>query len=300
MSEFFNSLDAASYFLVNSGAVIGLTAALFFAFGLIFGGLTWGRYKKHWRRSGHAIESLKAENALLKRRIAEQATRPLPTPAVKNSRSQCAAVIQPLPVAATPKPVADTIATAVPRSAAFSIWTEEGWGSRPAIHLLPPSAAFTVLTEPEVQQAPATTAHSFSIWTENEPPDQTLSPQVDFGSWIGSNLNGREAGKASSSNTHPFHSELENGKVRHDPLLGIIFNQPPKKGDDLTKIKGINANCRNLLQAQGIYTYKQISLWTPVQVGEFSNRLSLNDLIQTNRWIDQARELHAKKHGEQI
>ncbi len=259
-SDFFNSLDAVSYFLVNGGVVIAITAAIFFTFGLLFGALTWARYRKRWHRSEAANEALKADNSQLKRRLADMATRTLQTSAHLPVRTKYVPVILPPAVTASNSSAPATAFT--PRSAAFTIWTEE---------------------VPREQKTSPTSA-----------------PEIPRGSLNGSKPNGHIPANDSGDLAHPFRGELESGRARHDQLLGIIFDEHPKRSDDLTKIKGINTACRNSLRAEGIFTYKQIALWTPVQIGEFARRLSLDARIQTDRWVDQARQLHAKKHGEQI
>jgi len=70
-----NDLDAARYFLTSSSLIIGVTAGLFFLFGLALGYFVWAVYKKGFLRRGEVIESLKSENAMLKRRIAEPSNR---------------------------------------------------------------------------------------------------------------------------------------------------------------------------------------------------------------------------------
>lgn len=268
-ADMFKSLDATTYFLVNSGLVIGATAAIFSMFGLLFGFFTWGRFKRRWLRAEAANESLKSENALLKRRVADQTTRPVFTHAAQKTKPQYIPVILPPLVREEHKPTLDPFPAFMPRSKAFCIWTEDDLALRPIV--------FPQLTEPDA--APSTV------------PKNKL---------VGNVQNGHAHSSIASIQSHPFKSELESSKARHDSLLGVIYDEPPKRGDDLTKIKGINVTCRNSLQAQGIYTYKQIAHWTPVQIGEFARRLSLDARIQIDRWIDQARELHAKKHGEQI
>ena len=79
LSELLNSLDAATYFFVSSGIFIAVAAVLFFFLGLWLGGLIWAQYKRRFRHAEHAIEAFKGEVALLKRRLAEQSTRPSPT-----------------------------------------------------------------------------------------------------------------------------------------------------------------------------------------------------------------------------
>ena len=78
LSDLLNSLDAATYFFVSSSMIIAVSAVLFFALGLWLGQILWRHYKRLFRQSEDAIESFKGEVALLKRRLAEQSTRPLP------------------------------------------------------------------------------------------------------------------------------------------------------------------------------------------------------------------------------
>src|SRR4051812_17977784 len=78
ISELLNSLDAATYFFVSSGIFIAVAAVLFFFLGLWLGGLIWAHYKRRFRHAEQAAEAFKGEVALLKRRLAEQSTRPSP------------------------------------------------------------------------------------------------------------------------------------------------------------------------------------------------------------------------------
>ncbi len=285
ISDFFSSLDAASYFLVNSGIIISITAAIFFAFGLMFGGLTWARYKRRWQRSASANEGLKADNAQLKRRLTEMATRTLSSMSSGSAKTQYVPVIVSPPVTANLVPAAPVSMPAFSsRSEAFTVWTETGWSPQPGATQVPEVRAPETSPQPKRNQRPSSAARSFSIWTEDIPVPQ---------------LNGHNIANDDGEVARLFKTELESGKVRHDRLLGIIFNEPPRRGDDLTKIRGINAMCRNSLQSQSIYTYKQIANWTSVQVGEFARRLSL-DPSQVARWVDQASDLHVQKHGEPI
>ena len=75
---FFDSFDGVTYFFLSSGIFVLITAALFFALGVWIGALTWGRFKRRFHGARDTIEELKSELAMLKRRVAEQATRPRP------------------------------------------------------------------------------------------------------------------------------------------------------------------------------------------------------------------------------
>src|SRR4051794_12121809 len=78
-----SGLDAVTYFFANDALFFLITGGVFFVFGLWFGALTWGRYKRKFLRSEKIIESNKDEIAQLKRRLAERGNRPAnPAPVV--------------------------------------------------------------------------------------------------------------------------------------------------------------------------------------------------------------------------
>jgi predicted flap endonuclease-1-like 5' DNA nuclease len=54
------------------------------------------------------------------------------------------------------------------------------------------------------------------------------------------------------------------------------------------------------LNETGIYTFKQIAMWTPEQAREFSSRLSFKDRVEREHWVEQARDLHFQKYGEHL
>jgi hypothetical protein len=107
LTDLLNSLDAATYFFVSSGMVIAVAALLFFALGLWLGQILWKRYKRLFRQTEEVIESYKGEVAQLKRRLAEQSTRPLPGsgPSPLQSIAFRAAAPRPSPPAGDMAPV---------------------------------------------------------------------------------------------------------------------------------------------------------------------------------------------------
>jgi predicted flap endonuclease-1-like 5' DNA nuclease len=63
-------------------------------------------------------------------------------------------------------------------------------------------------------------------------------------------------------------------------------------GDDLTRIRGIDAELHKLLNVRGITRFSQIGGWTPVDAERFGSALALRaGRIETDRWIEQARAL---------
>ncbi len=149
-AEWLNSLDAASYFFVSSGMVIGATAALFFMFGVWLGWILWGRFKKRYRESEEVIAAFKGEVAQLKRRIAEQSTRHAPgagpgplqsltfKPVAAPSAPEITALASP---AAAKSPAAS--------GAPFTVWTEPGWSPpKTKSFKAPPARAFSLWAQP--------------------------------------------------------------------------------------------------------------------------------------------------------
>ena len=116
------SLDAVTYFFVNSSVFILAIAVPFFILGLWLGRLTWGRYRRRFTESEDAVENLKIEVAQLKRRIAEQSARPIATFSHQST---------PLSLAPTPMR-----ATVFPEGNMLCVWTEPDW-TPPAIRPQP-------------------------------------------------------------------------------------------------------------------------------------------------------------------
>ena len=102
------------------------------------------------------------------------------------------------------------------------------------------------------------------------------------------------------SGTIAFMSEILTGKVRNDALLGIIYRTAPDEPDDLAEMKGIAAVLENRLQDMGVYTFKQIALWTDEQAHEFSSRLGFKERVEREHWREQARALHEQKYGVKL
>lgn len=103
---FFDSFDGVTYFFLSSGIFVLLIAALFFTLGIWIGALTWGRFKRRFFDARDTIEEMKTELAMLKRRAAEQATRPRPQQ-------------QPSPAGSAARSVT------LPAGRGFTIWTAE-------------------------------------------------------------------------------------------------------------------------------------------------------------------------------
>jgi hypothetical protein len=60
-------------------------------------------------------------------------------------------------------------------------------------------------------------------------------------------------------------------------------------------MKGIAKVLEQRLHEFGIYTYKQIAVWTEEQIKEFSSRLAFKDRIHREKWVEQAQKLLSGK-----
>ncbi|MBL9133268.1 MAG: hypothetical protein JNG86_18805 [Verrucomicrobiaceae bacterium] len=86
-------------------------------------------------------------------------------------------------------------------------------------------------------------------------------------------------------------------KPEMDARLGLVYKTRPAHSDDLTAMKGIARVLEQRLHEFGIYTYLQIASWTDEHIREFSSRLAFKDRIHREKWVEQAKRLHAEKHG---
>lgn len=62
----------------------------------------------------------------------------------------------------------------------------------------------------------------------------------------------------------------------------------PDEGDDLTRIRGVDARMERRLNNLAVRNYAQIAGWTPLDVNYFASTLGLGDLIASQMWIEQA------------
>ena len=149
------------YFLFHSGVFVVVLAALFLGLGLTLGWVLWGRYKG---RAGSFVletEAQKLEIADLKRKLAEQALRPLP------------AISQPPVQASEPPPPVERLLEDLP---AMPELAASEFPAKPARTVRPPSRpkppALAAPARPLRAEAAAIAPFSFLIDEPGrEPPD---------------------------------------------------------------------------------------------------------------------------------
>jgi len=97
-----------------------------------------------------------------------------------------------------------------------------------------------------------------------------------------------------------FDNDIASGKMREDEKYGLLYNSAPDKEDDLTKIHGVAGVLNKTLNEYGVYTYRQIALWTPKICDDFSEKIAFPGRVERDNWIDQCKEFHKEKYGEEI
>lgn len=97
-----------------------------------------------------------------------------------------------------------------------------------------------------------------------------------------------------------FDADLASGKMRDDEMYGLLYNSAPEKTDDLTKIHGVAAVLNKTLNEYGVYTFRQIALWTPKICDDFSEKIAFPGRVERDDWIGQCKQFHQEKYGEEI
>ncbi|MES2738752.1 MAG: hypothetical protein V4672_20715 [Verrucomicrobiota bacterium] len=295
----FTSLESGPllYFLLHSGVFVAGLGLVFFLLGLWFGALIWGRFRRQNQRLMEEGNELREEMAGLKRKLAEQAVRP--ATGVLPAAAPAALLTEVLPsvsevfperTAAKPAPVETHLTIPSIPDMPESLLPEEGFlkdapilRSRLRLRALQNQAvAAPEVTEEAVEpfsflldEEPVETEDETSAQeADDEPPFSPLSFILD---------------EESSAVTDPV--SLPSVIPEQDPVLGLIFKEPPADVDDLTRIQGISPGLQHRLQELGIYKLQQIAAWNTPQVREFSHRLAFKDRIEREQWTVQAQRL---------
>ena len=77
-----------------------------------------------------------------------------------------------------------------------------------------------------------------------------------------------------------------------DRQFGVVYENVPKRADDLTQIAGIRTREAVLLNQRGVYLFGQIALWRHREIVAIAAELQVSvSRIIDEAWIDQARTL---------
>jgi len=87
-----------------------------------------------------------------------------------------------------------------------------------------------------------------------------------------------------------------NGKAK-PPTFGL--SKPEGDVDDLTEIIGIGKVFERTLHDLGVYHFRQIAAFGPVEIARINSELKeFKGRVEHDDWIGQAKDLHFKKYGE--
>jgi len=327
------SLEPLLYFVTHGLLVMASAAVIFFTLGLWFGWLTWARHKRRARAFQEETTLLRHEIASLKRRIAEEAVDapPLvpigddaqaaisPAPAAKESEGLAVAVLASVAAPLAPMAMPDSIqalaaqgttglaigATTSTDSAATASYhvpvaapprPEPRGGHTPALEIVEPKTESTTILLP----APSRETTSIKLGAASAGPaigsitgPIQLPPLPELVEIPAALAATPEAGGL-------FAAEFAAGTVRLDPKVGIVYAARPDRWDDLTLLRGVGEVLQGRLHDLGIFTFKQIAVWTAAQVQEIARLIEAKDRIQRDYWVQQACELHYLKYGEKL
>jgi predicted flap endonuclease-1-like 5' DNA nuclease len=106
------------------------------------------------------------------------------------------------------------------------------------------------------------------------------------------------------STTSAMGQEIAGLKAHMEGLEAQLQNGPDAgdtlAADDLKRIRGIGPTLERVLNAEGVYLYRQIATWTPDDVARIAERLrAFPDRIHRDDWIASARSEHVRKYGEE-
>lgn len=323
MSFDFSSISSEPliYFLTHSTVFVAGMAVTFFCLGLAFGWLTWARYKAQRRELQSEAESLKDEIATLKRKLAEQIAR---SSALAESQAATTEGKPVRPAHAEPDPVLDsflsTAASFLPQVVGVPPVVPEP--ESPALRSPPTSVEpggmppATASPEPPVKPAPRPKAPSkkgvLKSLAQGRMGDQLVdhaggdaalprvtepSPSVVKASLVAPVPSTGAPGPSPAAGTTDV---VLDSRLLSDPHLGLVYASRPSLSDELSHLKGVASTIERKLNDYGVYTFKQIALWSEENIREFSTLLAFKDRIHREQWVEQARELHFQKYGERL
>ena len=310
------------YLLLHSGVFVLILSALFFAIGLWFGALTWGKYKRQSKATHEENQALLREIAILKRKLAEENLRPtttLPAEVLPNigeilperqtlNPTQTSA---PAPPASFPQALKAELATleSAPEAGLDRLATVSALepAEKPKTTTPPPEPRLRTKAKqpgPEdslpVMAEPTMDVEPFGFLLEEpsaiQPPTTEEIPTA-LDSFIQEKPSSQTPrGVAKTSKTAKVNlpwsqPPITTAEAEMDPELGPIYREVPTTADDLTKIKGITGISANSLRDLDVHTFHQMASWDENHIREFSNQLAFKDRINREGCVNQARNL---------
>ena len=311
------------YFLVHSGTFIVIVGLSFFILGLAFGWLTWSRHRRIAKRLAGEIEGNKDEIAQLKRKLAEVVSRQSAddwddqdtgTPAFPSFRgsedlvlgSFLATASKLLPDSLSPEETAAPQEVDSEKSApiqqTLALESMSPIPDLPSREAPPPAPIVGVTSQtstPHILKpliggaAPSETAlptlaasdPAPAVLSEHAPPADLTPPSIPLPAPVSDPVSVATA---------------ESVRLFSDPHLGLVYKAKPPVMDDLSQLKGVASGIQHRLNELGVYTFKQIALWSDENILEFSRLLSFKDRIHREQWVEQARELHYHAYNEKV
>jgi len=88
-------------------------------------------------------------------------------------------------------------------------------------------------------------------------------------------------------------------ETKVDEKLGLLYTSiSTDEVDDLKKISGVGPVLEKKLNESGLYTFKQVTDWSPANIEAFDDILSFKGRIERDNWLEQAKTLHEEKYGK--
>jgi len=104
-----------------------------------------------------------------------------------------------------------------------------------------------------------------------------------------------------------FHAIAKRLEVLNDSVKTLVKSETAQsevlsgETDDLQEISGIGPTLAGKLYAEGIVHYRQVALWNEADIERVENEVIHSaGRITRDHWIEQAKDLHAKKYQEQL
>lgn len=278
-------MDALTYFFFNLGLLNILLALISFILGLLLGWLLWGKLKgqinsyiTQQNKDQSEINSLRSRNQAMSAQLAKTTS----NDSLKDEYDQCKS--RRLKLEAEQKDDHSLIADL--RSQLEECEASSNDNSS-AEELAACQQKCASLEEERSELQSKMASQSFSASAASIPVAAALTPAPS-------------APATNAKSRDFFASDISSGKMVEDEKYGLLYNSAPDEVDDLTKIKGVAGVLNKTLNDYGVFTYRQIAIWSPQICEDFSDKISFRGRIERDNWISQCKGFHQEKYGESI